>query len=188
MGYSRKKCTEVIDIEYDTVVSDVSSEEVFAGRQVFDNKNGQSDNSFTATISQSASNSLTESYTFSQSSGWTNEMSMSVSEGVTIGIPAIDEFSLEVTVSTSSSWTFEETWTRSSSKTYTEENGRTMSFTANCKKGCECTLDVIVKTAKGVIPYTMWSQSVDGKYQCVEEGELTVDYSYDGRATENDEC
>merc|ERR1719334_2795516 len=184
----RKKCTEVIEIEYNTGESVVSSELVTAGGQRFDNKNGQSDNSFTATISQSASKSLTESYEFSQSSGYTNEISMSVSAGATIGIPLIEETTLEVTTSTSSSWSFEETWTRSNSKTYTEENGRTMSFTANCNKGCECALDVIVKTAKGVIPYTMKSQSVDGQYQCVEEGMITVDYSFNGKATENDKC
>ena len=42
----RKKC-KISKIQYYTVVSDVTSEEVFAGRQSFDNRNGQSDNSFT---------------------------------------------------------------------------------------------------------------------------------------------
>merc|ERR1712217_15974 len=89
----------------------------------------------------------------------------------------------EVTVGASTSWSFEQGWTRGSSKEYSEENGRRMSFTANCKAGCKCTLDVVVKTAKGVIPYTMWSQSVDKKHQCIEQGDLTVDYSFDGHAT-----
>jgi len=184
----RKKCTEISKIEYNTVVSDVTEEEVSAGKQVFDNRNGQLDNSYTAEISQTSLSSLTESYEFSQTSGWENEVSMSVTAGVTLGVPAINEYSLEVTVGASSSWSFEQGWTRGNSKEYSEENGRRMSFTANCKAGCKCTLDVVVKTAKGVIPYTMWSQSVDKKHQCIEQGDLTVDYSFDGHATVNDEC
>ena len=126
--------------------------------------------------------------THSQTSGWTNEVSVSITAGATFGIPEINEYSLEVTVGASHSWNFEETWTRSNSKEYSEENGREMSFTANCKAGCECRLDVVVKTAKGVIPYIMWSQSVDKKHQCVEQGELKVDYTFDGKATATDVC
>merc|ERR1711870_35582 len=163
----RKKCTEISKIEYNTVISDVTEEEVSAGKQVFDNRNGQLDNSYTAEISQISLSSLTESYEFSQTSGWENEVSMSVTAGVTLGVPAINEYSLEVTVGASQSWSFEQGWTRGNSKEYSEENGRRMSFTANCKAGCKCTLDLVVKTAKGVIPYTMWSQSVDKKHQCI---------------------
>eukprot|EP00091_Calanus_sinicus_P006429 TRINITY_DN1706_c0_g1_i9.p1 TRINITY_DN1706_c0_g1~~TRINITY_DN1706_c0_g1_i9.p1 ORF type:complete len:383 (-),score=99.20 TRINITY_DN1706_c0_g1_i9:38-1138(-) len=184
----RKKCTEITSIEYETVASDVSSEEVFAGHGQFDNTNGASDNSLTVSISQTAGQSLTESYSYSQSSGYENEISMSVTAGYKVGFPMIDEFSLEVTVGASSTWNFEETWTRSNSKTYSEENGRTMTFTSNCKAGCLCEMDVIVTTASGVVPYTMRSQSVDGKYTCEEKGELKVDYSFDGRAVENDQC
>jgi len=184
----RKKCTEISKIQYDTVKSDVTREEVFAGRQIFDNKNGQSENSFIATISKTASNSLTESYTFSRTSGWTAGVSMSITAGATFGLPGINEASLELTAGASASWNFGKTWTRSNSTEYSEKNGRKMSYKANCKAGCVCTLDVVVKTAKGVIPYKMWSQSVDKKHQCVEEGELKVDYSFDGTATVNDVC
>jgi len=184
----RKKCTEISKIQYDTVKSDVTREEVFAGRQIFDNKNGQSENSFIATISKTASNSLTESYKFSRTSGWTAGVSMSISAGATFGLPGINEASLELTAGASASWNFGKTWTRSNSTEYSEKNGRKMSYKANCKAGCVCTLDVVVKTAKGVVPYKMWSQSVDKKHQCVEEGELKLDYSFDGTATVNDVC
>jgi len=184
----RKKCTEISKINYDTVKSEVTSDMVAAGGTVFDNTRGQSDNSFTATISSTASNSLTESYSYAQTSGWTNEVSMSVTAGVKVGVPAINEYSLEVSVGASHSWSSEETWTRSSSKEYSETNGRQLAYTAFCKAGCYCKMDVVVKTVKGVIPYTMYSQSVDKKHKCVEKGELTVDYAFDGRASVNDVC
>jgi len=184
----RKKCTEISKIEYDTVVSEVSTEEVFGGRSEYNNTDAQLDNSYTVEISQTIGSTLSESYEFSQTSGWENEVSMSVTAGATLGVPAISEYSLEVTVAASHSWNFEESWTRSNSKEYSEENGRTMSWTANCRAGCFCTLDVVVKTAKGVIPYVMWSQSVDKKFQCIEQGELTVDYTFNGRATASDKC
>merc|ERR1711908_231068 len=116
-------------------------------------------------ITQSASESLTESYTFSKTSGFTNKAEMAV------------------TVSASSEWNFQETWTRSNSRAYTETNGKQLRFAGNCKKGCLCTMDVIVKTAKGVIPYTMFSRSKDNRHQCMEQGELTVNYAFDGKAT-----
>jgi len=184
----RKKCTEISKINYNTVKSEVTSDLVAAGGTEFNNTGGQSDNSFTATISSTASNSLTESYAFSQTSGWTNEVSMSVTAGVKIGVPEINEYSLEVSVGASHSWSSEETWTRSSSKKYSVANGRKLAYTAFCKAGCYCKMDVVVKTVKGVIPYTMYSQSVDKKHKCVEKGELTVDYAFDGRASVNDVC
>ena len=184
----REKCTEIVEIQYDTVVAEVGSEKVVAGKQTLDNRNAESDNSYTATITQSASESLTESYTFSKTSGFTNKVEMGITAGVKIGIPTIEEYSLAVTVSTSSSWNFKQTWTRSNSKTYTEQNGKQLSFKGNCKKGCLCSMDVIVKTAKGVIPYTLFSQSKDNRHQCMEEGELTVNYAFDGKAIVNDQC
>merc|ERR1712198_335221 len=120
----REKCTEIVEIQYDTVVAEVGSEKVVAGNQTFDNRNGQSDNSYTATIPQSASESLTESYTFSKTSGYENKVTMGITAGVKIGFPTIDENSLAVTVSTNSIWNFKQTWTRSNSKTYTEQNGK----------------------------------------------------------------
>jgi len=184
----KEKCTEIVEIQYDTVVSDVSSEKVTAGKQVLDNRKAQNDNSYMAIITQSASESLTESYTFSKTSGFTNKAEMSVTAGAKVGIPQINEYSLAVTVSASSSWNFQETWTRSNSRTYTETNGKQLRFTGNCKKGCLCTMDVIVRTAKGVIPYTMFSRSKDNRHQCMEQGELTVNYAFDGKATVTDEC
>merc|ERR1711994_350360 len=184
----KEKCTEILEIQYDTVVSDVSSEKVTAGKQVLDNRKAQNDNSYMAIITQSASESLTESYTFSKTSGFTNKAEMSVTAGAKVGIPQINEYSLAVTVSASSSWNFQETWTRSNSRTYTETNGKQLRFTGNCKKGCLCTMDVIVRTAKGVIPYTMFSRSKDNRHQCMEQGELTVNYAFDGKATVTDEC
>merc|ERR1711876_12758 len=184
----KEKCTEIVEIQYDTVVSDVSSEKVTAGKQVLDNRKAQNDNSYMAIITQSASESLTESYTFSKTSGFTNKAEMSVTAGAKVGIPQINEYSLAVTVSASSSWNFQETWTRSNSRTYTETNGKQLRFTGNCKKGCLCTMDVIVRTAKGVIPYTMFSRSKDNRHQCMEQGELTVNYAFDGKATISDEC
>jgi len=184
----RKKCTEISKIEYQTARSEVSTEVVFGGRSQYNNTRGLSDNSYTVEISQTTSNSLAESYEFSQTSGHTNEVSMSVTAGVTASVPGINEYSLEVSVGASHSWSFEESWTRSNSKEYSEENGRTMSWEANCKAGCFCRTEVVVKTAKGVIPYLMRSQSVDGVHQCIERGELTIENSFDGTATSYDEC
>jgi len=184
----RKKCTEIIGIEYDTIVADVTTQEVFGGHGEFDNTHGTSMNTLTVTINHSTSQSLTETYSYSQSSGWEHEEHMDISEGFKFGFPMIEEATLEVTVGFSNKWNFEETWTRSSSMEYTEANGHQMTFTSNCAAGCNCKMDVLVTTASGVIPYHMTSQSVDGKYTCEEDGELTVDYSFNGRAAENDIC
>merc|ERR1712187_773416 len=184
----RKKCTEISKIEYQTARSEVSTEMVFGGYSQYNNTGALSDNSYMVEISQASSNSLAESYEFSQTSGHTNEVSMSVTAGVTASVPGINEYSLEVSVGASHSWSFEESWTRSNSKEYSEENGRRMSWEANCKAGCFCRTEVVVKTAKGVIPYLMTSQSVDGLHQCLEQGELTIENTFDGTATSHDEC
>jgi len=184
----RKKCTEIFDITYGDVVEDVSSQKVTAAHMECDNTHQSTTSDCTAKISQSSSNSLTESYSYSQTNGQSTTTSLDVTAGYKFGVPDIDEFSLEVHVGVSSTWNFEETWTRSSSRTYSEENGREMSFTSHCGAGCSCTVDVVVNTAKGTIPYVMKTRSVDGVYTCVEEGELTVDYSFDGKAIFADEC
>jgi len=125
---------------------------------------------------------------FSQTSGTSSEVSMSITAGASIGVPGISEYSLEMTLGGSHSWNFGKTWSRSSSREYSESTGRKMSFNANCKKGCVCTLDVSVKHGKGKVPYIMYSQSVDKKHKCEEQGELTVDSYFSGKANANDDC
>lgn len=63
-----------------------------------------------------------------------------------------------------------------------------MSFMANCKIGCKCTLDITVKYGKGKVPYTMYSQSVDKKHQCADYGVLSVASYFNGEAKANDVC
>jgi len=184
----RKKCAEIIDIKYDFNHQDVAFGSVSVGRQVFNNIGGQSDNSYTAVISKSESESMSESFEFSQTSGTSSEVSMSISAGAKIGVPGISEYSLEMTLGGSHSWNFEKTWSRSSSREYSKSTGRQLSFTANCKKGCKCTLDISVKYGKGKVPYTMRSQSVDKKHQCVDKGVLKVASYFNGEAKANDVC
>jgi len=184
----RKKCTEIIKIEYDEELAFVSGNEVGAGHSVFNNRNGLSEKEFSHTISQSDTKSLTESYEFSQTSGWTNEVSLSVTGGVSVGVPGVNQYNLEMTFGASHSWNLEKTWTRSNSKEYTKDTTRQLTYKSTCKAGCFCKLFVSVETAKGVVPYKMWSQSVDGEKQCVEEGKLTVEYAFNGRAEAEDVC
>jgi len=183
----KKKCTEISKIEYDILGSVTTADMVTAMSSSMRNKLSL-DASFSATISNSVSNSLSESYSYSQTSGWTNEVSMSVTAGVEFGVPLVSKGSLEVSVGASHSWSFEETWTRSNSREYSEATGRQMTFTGYCRAGCNCTMNVLVQTVKAVIPYTMTSQSVDGKYQCEENGELKVDYAFDGDTDLNEVC
>jgi len=187
----RQKCTEIIDIQYDFEKADVSNETIVAVKSGIDNREGESDSSYSATITESNSESLTESYTFSKTSGFTNQVSLSIKAGLKISVPAIAEESYEVTASASHTWNFKNTWTRSNSKKYTESSGRQLSYTGNCKKGCVCNMDVVVKTATGVIPYTLFTQSKNEKgkrHQCIEHGELTVDYAFNGQAKITDKC
>ena len=165
----RQKCTEITSIEYETEVSDVSFEEVLAGHGSFDNTNGATENSVEVTISHSARKSLTESYSYSQISRYEKKMVLEV----TIG-------KCSVTSDRNNFQRIRRNYIDS------EENGRQMKFTSNCYSGCFCEMYVVVTTAKGVIPYVMKSQSVDGLYICEEKGELTADYSFDGKATENE--
>jgi len=183
----RKKCTEIFDVTYGDVVEDVTTRKVSAAHQEYDNSGHSQTNDFSVTISKTSSNSLTESYSYSQSNGHSTTTSLDVTAGYSFGVPDIDQTTLEVTVGVSSTWDFSETWERSSSRTYSEENGRQMTFTEHCGPGCKCKLDVVVQTASGVIPYVMKSQSVDGIYVCEEEGELTVDYSFDGKGIASDD-
>ena len=116
---------------------------------------------------------------------------MTVKAGAKIGVPAITEWSYEMSASFSHTFNFRETWTRGNSKKYSESTGKKMTFNANCKAGFKCKMDVVVKTAKGVIPYTIFSQSPKEKgtrHKCIEYGELTVDYSFNAKATIIDEC
>jgi len=184
----RQKCDVIYDLKYHIKKADVTSEVNFAGEGLVDNRHGALDLNYKATISNFAANSLIESYEFSSTSSTSLEASMSISDKITLGIPEIDEDTLEVTAGISSRFSFDKTWTRSSSKKYSETNGRQMSFAAICKAGCKCELDLLVETVKGVIPYTMKSESVDGTYRCEEDGELEVDYSFNARANVTDDC
>merc|ERR1712187_722749 len=187
----RQRCTEIYDIKYDFEKQDVSNGTLVAGREELDNTKAKLDNSYTATITQASSESLTESYKYSKTSGFTNQASMTVKAGAKIGVPAVTEWSYEMSASFSQTFSFRETWTRGNSKKYSESTGKKMTFNANCKAGCKCKMNVVVKTAKGVIPYTIFSQSPKEKgerHKCIEYGELTVDYSFNAKATIIDEC
>jgi len=182
----RQKCEKISDMKYHIKEANVTSEVYFAGKSSVDNIHGGADLLYGTTISKFVANSLTESYEFSSTSSTSLETSMSISDEITVGIPEIDADSLKVTAGISSRFSFDKTWTRSSSRKYSETNGRKMSFAATCKAGCKCQQDLIVETVKGVIPYTMKSESVDGTYHCEEDGELKVDYSFNAQAKETD--
>jgi len=180
-----QKCTKISGVEYDTPAAAVSSQEVTAAHMTCDN---QSSVELDCTVTISHLSQLTESYEYFQTSGWENEAHMDIAAGTHFTFPAIDEFSLEVTAGTNSIWDFHQSWARTDSREYSEGDGHQTVFTTHCPPQCACTLDVLVTTTEGVIPYVLKSQSGDGADVCEERGDLAVNYSYDARVVVTDNC